>query len=57
MYAIGVGGTYNLEELQIIASDPEFIDLLDSFDHDLFQQSQEQRTYDICFRGKYGLID
>lgn len=51
LYAIGVGSGVNHEELEIIASEPGFIDQLQSFRADLFQQSQEQRTYEICFTG------
>ncbi len=53
VYAIGVGTGYNITELKLIASEPGFIDLLQSFDDTLFQQSQEERTYEICFKGMY----
>ncbi len=51
VYAIGVGAGVNSDELNIIASEPGFIDYLQSFDPALFQQSQEQRTYELCFIG------
>ncbi len=51
VYAIGVGTGVDSDELDIIASEPGFIDSLESFDPELFQQSQEQRTYELCFIG------
>ncbi len=56
VYAIGVGTGYDLDELKLIASEPGFIDLLQSFNPSLFQQSQEERTYEICFIGMYQLL-
>ncbi len=51
VYAIGVGGNFVPEELELIASETGFIDQLQSFDATLFQQSQEERTYELCFKG------
>ncbi len=56
VYAIGVGTGYDLDELKLIASEPRFIDLLQSFDAILFQQSQDERIYEICFKGMYQLL-
>ena len=49
-YAIGVGNA-NISELQTIATSPELIDDLDSFDMDLLIAAQEARSYQICFTG------
>ncbi len=56
VYAYGVGTNVVDEELELIASGPGFIDLLQSFDATLFQQSQEERTYEICFKGMYNCL-
>lgn len=50
-YVIGVAN-FDVEELQAIASAPELIDHLGSFDTDLLTSAQEARTYQICFTSK-----
>ena len=49
-YAIGVGYA-DEDELQMIATIPELIDHLDSFNTDLLTAAQEARSYQICFTG------
>ena len=51
VYAIGVTDSVNQEELEQIATAPEFIDQLESFDRRLFDETQEQQSYEICFTG------
>lgn len=50
-YVIGVANI-NFEELLEIASAPELVDHLESFDTDLLTAAQEARTYQICFTSK-----
>ena len=49
-YAIGVANA-NQEELLTIATTPELVDHLDSFNTDLLAAAQEARSYQICFTG------
>jgi uncharacterized protein YegL len=49
-YAIGVANA-NVTELLAIATTPELIDHLDSFNTDLLTAAQEARSYQICFTG------
>ncbi len=56
VYAIGVGDGVNLDELNLIATGPKFVDQLESFDPELLKQSQEQRAYQICFKGTHNKI-
>ena len=49
-YAIGVANA-NENELLTIATTPELIDHLDSFNTDLLTAAQEARSYQICFTG------
>ena len=51
VYVIGVTDSVNVAELEAIATAPEFNDYLESFDPALLLQSQEQRSYEICFKG------
>ena len=50
-YAIGVANA-NEDELLTIATTPELIDHLDSFNTELLTAAQEARSYQICFTGK-----
>ena len=50
-YAIGVANA-NADELLTIATTPELIDHLDSFNTDLLTAAQEARSYQICFTGR-----
>ena len=49
-YAIGVANA-NEDELLTIATTPELIDHLDSFNTKLLAAAQEARSYQICFTG------
>lgn len=51
-YAIGVANA-RVSELLTIATTPELIDHLDSFNTDLLTAAQEARSYQICFTGSY----
>ena len=51
-YAIGVADARE-SELLAIATTPELIDHLDSFNTDLLTAAQEARSYQICFTGRY----
>ena len=51
-YVIGVAN-FDYEELLDIASAPELVDQLDSFNTDLLTAAQEARTYQICFTGEH----
>jgi len=48
VFAVGVAN-YVLEELNTIATSPELVDELDSFN--LLLQNQQSRSYFICFKG------
>ena len=50
-YAIGVANA-NENELLTIATTPELIDHLDSFNTELLTAAQEARSYQICFTSK-----
>ena len=50
-YVIGVANA-NEDELLMIASAPELIDHLDTFNMELFTAAQEARSYQICFTGE-----
>ena len=50
-YVIGVANI-DFEELLEIASAPELVDHLESFNTDLLTAAQEARTYQICFTSK-----
>ena len=50
-YVIGVANI-EFEELLEIASAPELVDYLESFNTDLLTAAQEARTYQICFTSK-----
>ncbi len=52
VYVIAVGDSIGQEELEQIATAPEFIDHLDSFDADQLTAAQLDRSYQICFTGK-----
>ena len=52
--AVGVAN-FVQSELDIIATSPDLVDTLSSFDYRLLLQNQFSRTYFICFKGKYSL--
>ena len=52
-YVIGVTNNVNQTELEAIATGPEFIDHLDSFENtESLSYFRRQRTYQICFSGE-----
>ena len=51
VYAIGVTSNVNFQELNAIASKPEYVSIISSFDSSLLQGIQEQQTYELCNRG------
>ena len=52
VYAIGVGGGVDKEELQAIASRADTLSYLDSFSSSAFASVTESYSYQICFQGK-----
>ena len=52
VFAVGVAN-FAEEELNVIATSPDLVDRLDSFDQRLLLQNQQFRSYFICFRGTY----
>ena len=52
VFAIGVGSGPNMEELREIASGPEFVASLASFDHSLFSSTVASFSYRICNTGE-----
>ena len=53
VYAIGIGGNTDQQELEAIASGEEFVTHLDSFDPNVLESTREGYSYQICFTGKY----
>ena len=53
VFAIGVGDGPNTEELREIASGPEFVATLASFDQTLFSATVASFSYRICNTGEY----
>ena len=51
VYVVAVTDFVDEVELNTIATAPEFIDRLEFFDSSLLQESQEERSYEICFTG------
>ena len=49
VYAVGVTGNINFDELKAIASNQNFVSTISSFDS--LKDIQEQQTYDLCNRG------
>ena len=58
VYAIGVTSSVAFHELHAIASRPEYVSTISSFDSILLKSIQEQQTYELCNRGmsKYPCI-
>ena len=50
VFAVGVANFVE-QELNTIATSPDLVDMLDSFDQGLLLQNQQFRSYFICFRG------
>lgn len=55
VFAVGVAD-YRLSELNVIATSPDLVDTLASFDYRLLLQNQHSRTYFICYKSKYRLV-
>ena len=53
VYAVGVTDSVNQEELNEIATSPDFVENLESFDDSLLKEYQEERSYEICVKGIY----
>ena len=53
VYAVGVTDNVNQEELNKIATSPEFVENLESFDASLLKEYQEERSYEICAKGMF----
>ena len=51
VYAIGVGGNTDQDELRAISSGIEFVTHLSSFDADVLDSTRDGYTYQICFNG------
>ena len=52
VYVVGVTERVNMEELKLIATSPEFITHLDSFDSTDLDSTQQMQAYELCFTGK-----
>lgn len=52
VYAVAVTNNVNMEELELIATSPEFITHLDSFDSTDLDSTQQLQAYQLCFTGK-----
>ena len=51
VYAVGVTDNVIQKELNEIATSPDFVENLESFDDSLLKKYQEERSYEICVRG------
>ena len=56
VYVVGVTERVNMEELKLIATSPEFITHLDSFDSTDLDSTQQMQAYELCFTGKTSVI-
>ena len=56
VYVVAVSERVNLEELELIATSPEFISHLDSFDSTDLDSTQQLQAYELCFTGKTSVI-
>ena len=56
VYVVAVTNNVNLEELELIATSPEFISHLDSFDSTDLDSTQQLQAYELCFTGKTSVI-
>ena len=54
VYAVGVTSSVNQAELNEIATSPDFVENLESFDDSLLKEYQEERSYEICVKGMSG---
>ena len=53
VYVIGVTSNVNDAELKAIATAPDFVTYLDSFDQHIIQEAQENHADEVCKRGIY----
>ena len=51
VYVVGVTDSVNQEELNAIATSPELVAHLESFDNSLLTEYQEEQSYEICVKG------
>ena len=56
VFAIGVTNNINFQELNAIASQPEYVSTISSFNSNDLQGIQEQQTYELCYRGMPTII-
>ena len=56
VFVVGVTNNVNLEELELIATSPEFITHLDSFDSTELDSTQQLQAYQLCFTGKTSIV-
>ena len=56
VFAVGVTNEINFEELRVIATRPEYVETIDSFDTSDLQAVQAQQTYVLCNRGRYAQV-
>ena len=52
VFAIGVGNVAP-RELNVIATSPTLVDMLDSFNYRELEQNQRSRAYILCYEGQY----
>ena len=56
VYVVAVTNNVDLEELKLIATSPEFITHLDSFDSTDLDSTQQLQAYELCFTGKLSVF-
>ena len=56
VYVVGVTNRVNMKELELIATSPEYITHLDSFDNTDLDSTQQLQAYELCFTGKTSII-
>ena len=52
VYVIGVTDNVDSQELEAIATRPEYVSHINSFNSALLREIQEQQTYDLCYEGR-----
>ena len=57
VYVIGVTSNINVNELESIATSPDYVTYLDSFDKDILEETQESHSDEVCNRGLYTEFD
>ena len=56
VHVVGVTNRVNMKELELIATSPEYITHLDSFDSTDLDSTQQLQAYELCFTGKTSII-